>query len=60
MKIALVAQHVVALSNDGTGQLGHTRLLELSRSLASKGHRVTIYAQPHSQSLPARTELEPG
>jgi D-inositol-3-phosphate glycosyltransferase len=63
MKIALVAQH--ALSNNGTGfnngaQLGDTRLLELSRSLASKGHRVTIYAQPHSQALPARTELEPG
>ena len=65
MKIALVAQHVIALSNDGTGfnagaQLGDTRLLELSRSLASKGHRVTVYAQRHSHALPARTELEPG
>ncbi|HEX7161065.1 MAG TPA: glycosyltransferase [Trebonia sp.] len=66
MKIALVAQHVIALSNDGTGfndgtgQLGDTRLLELSRSLASKGHRVTVYAQRHSQALPARSELEPG
>ena len=60
MKIALVAQHVIALSNDGTGHLGDTRLLELSRSLASKGHQVTIYAQRHSPTLPARTELEPG
>src|SRR5690348_7696929 len=66
MKIALVAQHVVALSNDGPGfdegtaRLSDTRLLELSRSLAGKGHRVTVYAQRHSQSLPARAELEPG
>jgi D-inositol-3-phosphate glycosyltransferase len=60
MKIALVAQHIIALSSDGTGQLGDTRLLELSRSLASKGHRVTIYAQRHSAALPARAELEPG
>src|SRR6185437_1181962 len=60
MKIALVAQHAIALANNGTGQLADTRLLELSRSLASKGHRVTIYAQPHSQAVPARTELEPG
>jgi glycosyltransferase involved in cell wall biosynthesis len=60
MKIALVAQHIIALSSDDTGQLGDTRLLELSRSLASKGHQVTIYAQRHSSALPARTELEPG
>ena len=60
MKIALVAQHIIALSSDGNGQLGDTRLLELGRSLASKGHRVTIYAQRHSAELPARAELEPG
>src|ERR1700743_956075 len=60
MKIALVAQHVIGLSNDGTGQLGDTRLLELSRSLASKGHRVNIYAPRHSTALPQRAELEPG
>ena len=60
MKIALVAQHVIAPSSDGTGQLGDTRLLELSRSLAGKGHRVTVYAQRHSAALPERAELEPG
>jgi glycosyltransferase involved in cell wall biosynthesis len=60
MKIALVAQHVIALSSDGTGQVGDTRLLELSRSLASKGHRVTIYAQRYNAALPERAELEPG
>ena len=60
MKIALVAQHVIALSSDETGQVGDTRLLELSRSLASKGHRVTIYAQRYDAALPERAELEPG
>jgi glycosyltransferase involved in cell wall biosynthesis len=60
MKIALVAQHVIALSSDETGQVGDTRLLELSRSLASKGHRVTIYAQRYNAALPERAELEPG
>jgi glycosyltransferase involved in cell wall biosynthesis len=60
MKIALVAQHAMALSTDGTGQAGDTRVLELSRSLASKGHQVTVYAQRHSTGLPERTELEPG
>jgi len=60
MKIALVAQQVIALSSDGTGPVGDTRLLELGRSLASKGHRVTVYAQRHSATLPERAELEPG
>jgi glycosyltransferase involved in cell wall biosynthesis len=54
MRIALVAQQ------HGTGQAGDTRLLELSRSLASKGHRVTVYAQRHSAPVPERAELEPG
>jgi glycosyltransferase involved in cell wall biosynthesis len=60
MKIALVAQHATALSNDETGQASDTRLLELSRSLASKGHRLTVYAQRQSAALPERAELEPG
>jgi|SRR6185437_11484389 len=58
MKIALVAQHVIAPS--GGKQLGDTRALELGRSLASKGHRVTLYAQRHDATLPERTEVEPG
>jgi glycosyltransferase involved in cell wall biosynthesis len=60
MKIALVAQHAMALSNDGTPQAGDKRLLELSRSLASKGHRLTVYAQRHSAAFPERAEVEPG
>lgn len=60
MKIALVAQHATALSTDGSGQVGGTRVLELSRSLASKGHQVTVYAQRQSTALPERAELEPG
>jgi D-inositol-3-phosphate glycosyltransferase len=58
MKIALVAQQ--ATPQSGTGQLGNQRLLELSRSLAGKGHRVTVYAQRHNAALPDRTQVEPG
>jgi glycosyltransferase involved in cell wall biosynthesis len=53
MKIALVAQHTTSLAED-------TRLRELSRSLASKGHRVTVYARKDGAALPAKAELEPG
>ena len=53
MKIALVAQHTTSLAED-------TRLRELSRSLASKGHRVTVYARKDGTALPAKAELEPG
>jgi glycosyltransferase involved in cell wall biosynthesis len=60
MKIALVAQHAMPLSSDDAGQVSDTRVRELSRSLASKGHRVTVYAQRHSAALPERAELEPG
>ena len=58
MKIALVAQH--ATPQSGTGQFGDQRLLELSRSLASKGHRVTVYAQRRTASGPGQTKVEPG
>jgi hypothetical protein len=58
MKIALVAQQAMTLSSDGTGQAGGTRLRGLSRSLASKGHQVTVYAQRHGAT--ERAELEPG
>jgi D-inositol-3-phosphate glycosyltransferase len=55
MKIALVAQHTTSPAED-------TRLRELSRSLASKGHRVTVYASKNGAagSLPGQAELEPG
>ncbi|HEY6494750.1 MAG TPA: glycosyltransferase [Trebonia sp.] len=60
MKIALVAQQATPQSSDRTGQVGDQRLLELSRSLAGQGHRVTVYAQRHNSALPERAELEPG
>jgi len=65
MKIALVAQHATPAPGDGAKQASatradDTRLLELSRSLANKGHRVTVYAGRHNASLPERAELEPG
>jgi glycosyltransferase involved in cell wall biosynthesis len=60
MKIALVAQQATPFSGDATWQVGDQRLIELSRSLAGKGHRVTVYAQRHSSALPERAELMPG
>src|SRR5580704_11705787 len=63
MKIALVAQHATPLSNGnaaGSSQVNESRLRELSRSLASNGHRVTVYAQRHASTLPERAELEAG
>ena len=53
MKIALVAQHTTSLAEDA-------RLRELSRSLAGKGHRVTVYARKDGAAAPAKAELEPG
>jgi len=52
MKIALVAQHATPGED--------ARLRELSRSLANKGHRVTVYARPGSATVPDKAELEPG
>jgi glycosyltransferase involved in cell wall biosynthesis len=60
MKIALVAQHATPQSGAGPQRAGDQRLLELSRSLASQGHRVTLYAQRRSAALPARTQIETG
>ncbi len=64
MKIALVAQHATPLSGtdpmSGSGMANESRLRELSRSLASNGHRVTVYAQRHGAALPERAELDPG
>ena len=60
MKIALVAQHATPQSGAGPQRAGDQRLLELSRSLASQGHRVTVYAQRHSAALPAQTQIETG
>ena len=53
MKIALVAQHTTSLAEDA-------RLRELSRSLAGKGHRVTVYARKDGAARPAKADLDPG
>jgi len=53
MKIALVAQHTTSLAEDA-------RLRELSRSLAGKGHRVTVYARKDAAAPPAKADLDPG
>jgi glycosyltransferase involved in cell wall biosynthesis len=61
MKIALVAQQATAVPGDGAGEVNDARLRELSRSLASKGHRVTVYAQHQGTGTsPERAKLEHG
>ena len=60
MKIALVAQHATPQLGAGPQRLGDQRLLALSRSLASQGHQVTVYAQRRSAALPARAQIETG
>jgi glycosyltransferase involved in cell wall biosynthesis len=52
MKIALVAQHATPAED--------ARLRDLSRSLASKGHRVTVYARRNGTGQPDKADLEPG
>jgi glycosyltransferase involved in cell wall biosynthesis len=61
MKIALVAQHATPVPNAAADQAGDdTRVRELGRSLASKGHHVTVYAQRTDHALPDHAELHPG
>jgi glycosyltransferase involved in cell wall biosynthesis len=59
MKIALVAQHATQMPGDNAGQVNDARLRELSHSLASSGHRVTVYAQQNGGKA-QRAEIEPG
>ena len=61
MKIALVAQHATPVPGDSAKQAGDdARLVEMSRSLAGQGHRVTVYARKDCAAAPAKAELEPG
>jgi glycosyltransferase involved in cell wall biosynthesis len=62
MKIALVAQHSTPVPGTaGTTAAGDdARLVEMSKSLASEGHQVTVYARRNGKSLPARANLAPG
>jgi D-inositol-3-phosphate glycosyltransferase len=63
MKIALVAQHstpVPAADGAAAAAGDDARLVEMSRSLAGEGHRVTVYARRNGATLPARADLAPG
>ena len=60
MKIALVAQHAAPAPGDSGQQENDARLLELSRSLAAEGHKVTVYAGRHGTSLTECDRLERG
>jgi glycosyltransferase involved in cell wall biosynthesis len=61
MKIALVAQHATPAPGSNDKQAGDdARLVEMSQSLAAKGHQVTVYARRHSAALPERANLAPG
>ena len=62
MKIALVAQHSTPVpgNSDSATAADDARLVEMSKSLAGEGHRVTVYARRNGQQLPERAELAPG
>ena len=62
MKIALVAQHSTPVpgNSDSTSAADDARLVEMSKSLAGEGHRVTVYARRNGRQLPQRAELAPG
>ena len=58
MKIALVAQHATPFPSDGASKLGDDiRLRELSKNLARKGHRVTVYTGKRHGSPPDEARL---
>jgi D-inositol-3-phosphate glycosyltransferase len=62
MKIALVAQHATPLcpragSGPDSDDIG---LSELTRMLANRGHRVTVYTQKRQPDLPDQAELHQG
>jgi glycosyltransferase involved in cell wall biosynthesis len=59
MKIALVAQHSTPVPGITTAG-DDAQLVEMSKSLASEGHQVTVYARRNGKSLPERANLAPG
>jgi glycosyltransferase involved in cell wall biosynthesis len=61
MKIAVVAQHTTLLDRiDTQSDPERIQLRDLTRSLASNGHRVTVYTQRLDSSVPARADLGAG
>ena len=61
MKIALVAQHATPVPGAVHSQAGDDLgLRELGRSLADKGHSVTVYAQRFAAKAPKHSELAAG
>jgi glycosyltransferase involved in cell wall biosynthesis len=62
MKIALVVQHATLLRpRAGCGpDSDDIGLTELTRRLASHGHRVTVYAEKNQPDVPDRAELHDG
>lgn len=62
MKIALVAQDATPFPRDGASQAGDDmRLRELSKNLARKGHRVTVYtAAKRATHSDGGAKLPPG
>jgi len=63
MKIALVAQYSTPVPDNAVTAPtagDDARLVEMSKSLASEGHQVTLYAGANAKGLPARADLAPG
>ena len=62
MKIAMVSEHANPLATPGSVDAGgqNVHVAALSRALAERGHRVTVYTRRDDPTSPTRVELCPG
>ncbi|MEV8337908.1 glycosyltransferase [Leucobacter sp. NPDC077196] len=62
MKIAMVSEHANPLATPGSVDAGgqNVHVAALSRALAERGHRVTVYTRRDDATTPTRVELCPG
>ncbi|GHH70234.1 glycosyl transferase [Streptosporangium violaceochromogenes] len=62
MKIAMVSEHASPLATVGGADAGgqNVHVAALSRALAARGHRVTVYTRRESHLQPEEVALAPG
>lgn len=62
MKIAMVSEHASPLATVGGADAGgqNVHVAELSRALAARGHRVTVYTRRESPRQPEEVAFAPG
>lgn len=59
MNISMVSEHASPLTNPGSVDAGgqNVHVAELSRALAKRGHRITVYTRRDDPDLPERVPL---